>query len=79
MSRQEGDDMLQSVAHNGQKRKHTLKFQAISTPGGLETHLAGMMEGRRHDWKLYLHSGVNEILPAFLVHMDGHAYSVYGD
>lgn len=47
----------QNAAYNGHKMKHALKFQTITSPDGLMLHAAGRVEGRRHDWALYVRSG----------------------
>ena len=52
----------QRVACNGHKRKHSLKYQALTTSCGLAMHLAGAMEVRRRDWTLYLSSGIDSTL-----------------
>ena len=57
---------VQKVAYNGHKRKHALKYQAITSPDGLVLHAAGPIEGRKHDWTLYCRSGVDESLPGVM-------------
>eukprot|EP00171_Calliarthron_tuberculosum_P002573 IDg2573t1 len=69
---------VQRVAYNGHKRKHALKYQAISTPDGLILHVHGPTEGRRHDWTLYTRSGLDESLPA-LLDIGGVQYCIFGD
>lgn len=66
------------VVYNGHKRKHALKFQAVNSPDGLIQHVAGPIEGRRHDWTLYIRSGLEENLPEVL-EIDGVRYRIYGD
>ena len=56
----------QLVAYNGHKTKHALKFQAVNSPDGMILHAYGPIEGRRHDWTLYVISGLDEQLPALL-------------
>ena len=41
-------------------------------------HVYGPIEGRRHDWTMYTHSGLNEHLPEIL-NIDGERYCIYGD
>ncbi|GAV00419.1 hypothetical protein RvY_11268 [Ramazzottius varieornatus] len=41
----------QRIVYNGKDRVHALKFQAVTTPGGLIIHLAGPIDGARHDSK----------------------------
>lgn len=78
VARPGGDSIQQQVCYNGHKRTHALKFQVVSSPCGLAIHLAGPMEGRRHDWTLYLSSGVEEQLPEVL-NVDGQLFCIYGD
>ncbi|CDF38936.1 unnamed protein product [Chondrus crispus] len=68
----------QRVVYNGHKRKHALKYQAVTTPDGLILHAAGPIEGRRHDWTLYVRSGLDEVLPG-LLDFDGLRYCFDGD
>lgn len=57
-----GSSAEQNAAYNGHKRKHALKFQTITSPDGLILHAHGPMEGRRHDWALYVSSGIEQQL-----------------
>lgn len=66
------------VVYNGHKRKHALKFQAVNTPDGMIQHVAGPMEGRRHDWNLYIESGLEANLPRVL-EIEGERYRIYSD
>jgi len=72
------DHEAQNVAYNGHKRKHALKYQAVTTPDGLILHVYGPLEGRRHDWTLYMRSGLDESLGDLLL-VDGKQYVIYGD
>ena len=78
IARPSGRDIDQGVAYNGHKRKHCLKYQALTTPCGWSMHLAGPMEGRRHDWTLYLSSGLDSTLGPTFLH-DGKQFVAYGD
>lgn len=69
---------LQEVVYNGHKRKHALKFQAITAPDGLFLHCYGPMEGRRHDWTLYVRSNMDAQLESAMYH-DAREYCIYGD
>lgn len=40
-----GENKVQNVVYNGQKRKHALKCQAVTAPDGLILHAAGPIEG----------------------------------
>ena len=66
VSRRSGENIDQRVLYNGQKRKHCIKFQALTTPCGMAMHVAGPIEGRRHDWTLYLQSGLETTLGQLL-------------
>ena len=72
------DSDQQNVAYNGHKRKHALKFQAVSTPDGLFLHTFGPIEGRRHDWTLYMQSGIEEQLEKVL-QIEGKQFCIYRD
>ena len=69
----------QRIFYNGHKRTHALKFQAVTAPDGLITHLFGPVEGRRHDSGVLGESG---LLPQLAAHMNGPngiPYALYGD
>lgn len=65
------------VVYKGHKRKHAIKYQAVKTPDRLIGHEAGLIEGRRHDWK-YVRSGLYQVRPA-LLEIEGVRYGLYGD
>ena len=65
------------MCYNGHKRSHALKFQTVTTPDGLFFH-AGPIEGRRHDWTLYIRSGVDDALP-HVIEINSTLYCSYGD
>lgn len=69
--------LSERVVYNGHKRKHTLKYQAVNTPDGLIQHVYGPLEGRRHDWTLYVQSGPDEALPTILG-VEGTSYCIHG-
>ena len=69
---------VQNVAYNGHKRKHALKYQAITSPDGLVLLAAGPIEGRMHDWTLYCRSRVDDSLPG-VMYVGGKQYCIYGD
>lgn len=60
------DGGLQRVVYNGTKRKHALKFQAVTTATVIVLHVHGPVEGRRHDWTLYYRYGLEEQLEQVL-------------
>lgn len=55
-----------------------MKYQVVSTPNGLMLHVAGPIEGRRHDWALYVHSDVKVNLLVVL-EVENVKYRIYGD
>lgn len=71
-------NMAQMSAYNGHKRKHALKYQAVNTPDGMVVHLFGPMEGRRHDWTLYVQSDLDSVLPEVL-DLPLKRFCIYGD
>lgn len=69
----------QRVVYNGHKRTHALKYQIVTTPDGLISHMYGPVEGRRHDAGVFGESG---LLPQLQQHMNGAAgnpYALFGD
>lgn len=72
------DAALQNICYNGHKRKHALKFQAVTTVDGMFYHMFGPVEGRRHDWTLYARSELDEQLEDVMV-VDDVQYCIYGD
>lgn len=61
ISRPSGD-MKQRILYNGHKRKHSLKFQAVTSPDGIIAHIFGPIEGRWHEWTMYVRSFLDDIL-----------------
>ena len=45
--------MKQIGVYNGHKRKHALKYQAVTTPDGMILHEYGPVEGKRYDWFMF--------------------------
>lgn len=78
IDRPEGDQLLQRVAYNSHKRKHAIKFRDITSPCGLVLHLAGPIERRRHDWTLFVRSGIDRWMGTAL-NVHGIRYVIYGD
>lgn len=72
------DSGLQNVCYNGHKRKHALKFQAVTLADGMFAHVYGPVEGRRHDWTLYARSELDGNLEVVLV-VGGRQFCIYGD
>jgi len=62
VTRPGGDNINQRVVYNGHKRKYALKYQAVTTSCGLAMHLTVPIEGRRHDWTLYVQSVLDQVL-----------------
>jgi len=48
--------------YSGYKKRHAIKFQAITTPDGLISHLAGPFEGKLGDWAAWRQSGIEKHL-----------------
>lgn len=49
---------LQRLLYSGHKRRHCLKFQAVTTPDGMISSLFGPVEGRRTDAFMISESGI---------------------
>jgi hypothetical protein len=54
----------QRLYYSGYKKCHAIKFQAVTTPDGLMSHLSGPWQGRVGDYRMYLDSGLQERLRA---------------
>lgn len=72
------DGAEQNAAYNGHKRKHALKFQTITGPDGIIIHAHGPMEGRRHDWALYVESDIERQLREVCL-LGGEQYYIHAD
>lgn len=55
-------DMEQRVVYNGHKRKHKMKFKAVTSPDWFIVHSYASLEGRRHEWTMYVSSELEESL-----------------
>lgn len=49
--------------HSGKKQAFTVKTQLAVTRSGIPVHVSPTIGGRRHDYKLFTHSGLPDILP----------------
>lgn len=58
-------NFTQRLVYNGHKPKHLLKYQAVNAPGGMMLHVAGLIEGCRHHWTLFVRSGLEGDLPDY--------------
>lgn len=52
----------QRLYYSGYKKCHAIKFQAVTTPDGLISHLAGPCPGSKGDWGMYMSSGLQQRL-----------------
>ncbi|ETP47412.1 hypothetical protein F442_06545 [Phytophthora nicotianae P10297] len=66
----------QHALYSGHKRCHGIKFQSVTTPDGIISHLFGPAEGRLHDLTLLDASGLEETIQNDQ-RFDG--YLLYGD
>ncbi|THU89562.1 hypothetical protein K435DRAFT_821340 [Dendrothele bispora CBS 962.96] len=72
----------QRIVYNGWKRKHCLKYHAVTAPDGLVIHMYGPVEGRRHDATVLKHGrgcGLEDILARHFWAPDGRRLFIYGD
>lgn len=69
----------QRIFYNGHKRHHGVKYQAVTAPDGLITHLYGPVEGCRHDAGVLQESRLLHQLQQHLVLPGGEIHSLYGD
>ena len=54
----------QELYYSGYKKCHVVKYQAVSTPDGLITHLAGPYTGQESKWTAYQSSSLVSKLQA---------------
>ena len=66
------------MVYNGHKRKHALKYQAVTPPDGMILHAYGPVEGRRHDWFMFPCSGLESNFGSIL-HIREKQYVLFGD
>lgn len=52
----------QRLYYSGYKKCHAIKFQVVTTPDGLMSHLGGPWPGHRGDWGMYIASGIQQHL-----------------
>ena len=57
-----GEEAIRREVYNGHKRRHALKYQAVTTPDGLIANFFGPAVGRRHNWWMFAKSGSDEVL-----------------
>ena len=69
----------QRMFYNGHKRVHALKFQVVTTPGGLICHLYGPVVGSRHDARMLAESGLPPQLQQHMQLLAGPPYVLFGD
>lgn len=72
-----GED--QEELYTGQKKCHTIKFQAVTTPDGIIVHLGGPFSGRRHDARILTMSKLLSFLAEHSVGLNGRLLVIYGD
>ena len=66
--------------YTGYKKAHAIKWQAIKTPDGLISSLAGPFEGRLGDWLVWQQSGLEGILRILFTHLPAEKrLYLYGD
>jgi DDE superfamily endonuclease len=69
---------MQRATYSGHKRRPGLKWQIITTPDGILSHVFGPFEGHCHDMHLYCESSLDSILGERLL-IEGVQYYIYGD
>ena len=72
------DAGLQNVVYNGHKHKHALKFQAFTTADGIFYNVYGPVEGRRHDWTLFVRSDLDTQLEE-VMKVGDRQFCIFGD
>lgn len=69
----------QRLFYNGHKRKHALKYQAVTAANGLIANFFGPIEGARHDSYMLRQSGLLQQLQQFSYGRNGELLCIYGD
>ena len=69
----------QRQAYNGHKRVHALKFQSVTTPDGIISHLTGPWAGKHHDGYLLSNSKLREQLEVYSHGPNREVLYIYGD
>lgn len=69
----------QEELYSGQKKCHTIKFQAVTSPNGIIVHLGGPFSGRRHDARILTLSKLLSFLQEHSKGINGHVLVIYGD
>ncbi|XRB22835.1 DDE Tnp4 domain-containing protein [Pseudoscourfieldia marina] len=69
---------IQMTCYSGHKRRHGLRYQAVTTPDGLIAHMFGPLPGRRHDLTLLRQSGLLEQLDGMYMPNE-QVFRMYGD
>ena len=70
---------MQCTVHNGHKRIHAIKIQAIATPNRLIAKLYGLVEGRRHGSGMLADSAILPLLQQHSINENGNQLCIYGD
>ena len=74
-----GQPVIKELSTMGTKGVHALKFQSVVAPNGMIGNLFGPVEGRRHDSRLLVMSGLLEKLEQHSFSPDGATLCIYGD
>lgn len=75
-----GGYTIQRVVYSGHKRKHGLKYLAVTTPDGLFAFFSGPWEGTRNDIRIFRESGFsNDLWSYWHRHRPASRYYVLGD
>ncbi|CAB3979801.1 Hypothetical predicted protein [Paramuricea clavata] len=69
----------QRQVYNGHKRVHALKYQSVVAANGLIVHMHGPVEGKRHDARIFVESGLQEQLQLHSYDEDNRSLCIYGD
>ncbi|KAF9340231.1 hypothetical protein BGX26_009041, partial [Mortierella sp. AD094] len=64
---------------NGRYHYHALNYQVVATPDGMIVHLGEAQPGTMHDYRMYLESGLQELLAQEAFDIDGESLGIYGD
>lgn len=69
----------QELFYSGYKKIHSVKYQSITTPDGMITHLSGPYRGQQHDASILTDSKIRDYLFQHARDIHGNLMNIYGD
>ena len=69
----------QRIMYGGHKRKHAIKFQAVTLWNGLIGHLSDVYEGKKHDISIFRESAIESCMDVVGARYINEEFFLYGD